>query len=83
MQSSHLWPLESLVYTQNLLYEADEFAINYIEKYCENEQDLHVLAFTKKVRLEKEIKLKPLSHLVGTSRNQAEPAGIKVLLDSC
>ena len=46
------------VYTQNLHYNADELAINYIEKYCENEQDLHVLAFTKKVRLEKEIKLK-------------------------
>ena len=33
-------------------------AINYIEKYCENEQDLHVLALTKKIKLEKEIKLK-------------------------
>ena len=46
------------VYTQNLHHDANELAINYIEKYCENEQDLHVLAFTKKIKLEKEIKLK-------------------------
>ena len=46
------------VYTQNLHHDANELAINYIEKYCENEQDLHVLAFTKTIKLEKEIKLK-------------------------
>ena len=35
-----------------------ELAINYIAKYCENEQNLHVLALTKKIKLDKEIKFK-------------------------
>ena len=46
------------VYTQNLHHDANELPTNYIEKYCENEQNLHVLAFTEKIKLEIEIKLK-------------------------
>ena len=45
------------VHTQNLHHDSNEVAINCIEK-CENEEDLHVLAFTKNIKLEKEIKLK-------------------------
>ena len=46
------------IYTQNPYHGANEEPKLYVEKYCENEQDLYTLAFTKKVKLEKEVKLK-------------------------
>ena len=64
------------VYTQNPYHGADEEPKLYVEKYCENEQDLYTLAFTKKVKLEKEVKLKEQTmKMTCTWSAHSEPSG--------
>ena len=40
-----------MVYTQNPHHVANKLRVHYVEKYCENEQDLCTLAFSKKYSL--------------------------------